>query len=164
MTQRLPSIPQRPYAASDADAQANPIYRPGNDPLPFTRNVRFAAIDVMILTFAARRHAQWLVSIGTCPEDVAELIRADLDAMARLLTPPAPAVEPVALQKPPVEPAPPQTPAIKPVPPQTPDVGPRSPRAARAKDAPTNLWDATRGDVGETGRNGPQRATVADKE
>lgn len=140
MTQQLPPIPQRPYAADDAQAQTKPVYRPSDDPLPFTRNVRFAAIDVMILTFAARRHAEWLASIGTCPDDVARLIRADLDAIAGLISPP---------------------PAIEPVPPQTPDVGPRSQPAARPKDAPTSLWDATRGDVGETDGDRAESAKVA---
>jgi hypothetical protein len=140
MTQQLPPIPQRPYAADDVQAQTKPVYRPSDDPLPFTRNIRFAAIDVMILTFAARRHAEWLASIGACPDDVARLISADLDAIARLITPP---------------------PAIEPVPPQTPDVGPRSQPAARPKDAPTSLWDATRGDVGETGADRAPGARVA---
>ena len=140
MTQQLPPIPQRPYAADDEQAKAKPVYRPGDDPLPFTRNVRFAAIDVMILTFAARRHAEWLASIGACPDDVARLISADLDVIARLLTPP---------------------PAIEPVPPQPPDVGPRSQPAARTTDAPTSLWDATRGDVGETGADRAPGARVA---
>lgn len=143
MTQQLPPVPQRPYAASDADAGTKPVYRPSDDPLPFTRNVRFAAIDVMILTFAARRHAEWLASIGTCPDDVARLISADLDAIATLLTPPS---------------------AVEPVSPQPPDVGPRSHRPARPKDAPTSLWDATRGDVGETGGDRPPGARVAEDE
>ena len=126
---QLPPIPQRPFASSDAEAQTKPVYRPGDDPLPFTRNVRFAALDVMILTYAARRHAEWLASIGACPDDVAKVIRNDVEDITRLLlTPPAP------------------TPTASP----SPDVGPRPPRPARAKDAPTSLWDATRGDVGET--------------
>jgi len=140
MTQQLPPIPQRAYAADDAQAQTKPVYRPSDDPLPFTRNVRFAAIDVMILTFAARRHAEWLASIGACPDDVARLISADLDAIARLLTP---------------------RPPIEPVPPLTPDVGPRSQPAARPKDAPASLWDATRGDVGQTGGDRAEGAKVA---
>jgi hypothetical protein len=131
MTQQRPSIPQRPFAANDQQAQTQPIYRPGDDPLPFTRNVRFAALDVMILTFAARRHTEWLSSIGVCPDDVALLINANLDAVARLLTPP-PSIEPVASQPP--------------------DAGPRSRAVASPKDDPTSLWDATRGDVGEGAR------------
>ncbi|MBI1375187.1 MAG: hypothetical protein GC159_20915 [Phycisphaera sp.] len=140
MTRSVQQLPQRPYAASGTDADAKPVYRPSDDPLPFTRNVRFAAIDVMILTFAARRHAEWLASIGACPDDVARLISADLDAIAGLLTPPA---------------------AIEPVPPPTPDVGPRPHRSARPKDAPASLWDATRGDVGETGADRTTGARVA---
>ncbi|MCC6680721.1 MAG: hypothetical protein IT445_07445 [Phycisphaeraceae bacterium] len=130
MTQQLPPIPQRPYVADDVQAQIKPVYRFSDDPPSFTRNVRFVAIDVMILTFTARRHTEWLASIGVCPDDVARLISSDLDAIARLITPP---------------------PAIEPVSPQPPDVGPRPKPAARPKDSPTSLWAATRGDVGETG-------------
>lgn len=141
MTQQLPPIPQREYAADDVQAQAKPVYRPGDDPLPFTRNVRFAALDLMILTFSARRHAQWLASIGACPEDVACIISADLDDIARLIAPPPPAIEPNT--------------------PQPPGVGPRPQLAAKPKDAPTSLWDATRGDVGETGAGHAEGARVA---
>ena len=138
MTQQLPPIPQRPFASSDAEAQTKPVYRPGDDPLPFTHNVRFAALDVMILTYAARRHAEWLATIGACPDDVAQVIRNDISDITRLLlTPPAPT----------------------PAPPPSPDVGPRPPRPARAKGAPTSLWDATGGDVGEMGGG----ARVAEK-
>lgn len=65
------------YATCDYDDPNKPVYRPSDDPLEFKRSVRFAAIDVMILTFAARRHAERLTRIGVCPPDIAALIRQD---------------------------------------------------------------------------------------
>ena len=87
VTHELPPIPQRPYAANEAEEATKPVYRLDRNQIPFSRNVRMAAIDVMILTFAARRHAEWLATIGECPEDVARMIQADLDQIARLIVP-----------------------------------------------------------------------------
>ena len=80
-----PTRPRPParYATSDTDRK--PLYTPADDPLPFANDVRHAALDVMILAYAARRHAEWLASIGPCQPDVAELIAKDLDAIGRAI-------------------------------------------------------------------------------
>ena len=69
----------RLYASSDDEANTRPVYRPGDDALPFSRNVRGAALDLMILTYAAARHARWLAEIGACPQDIAEQIRHHIE-------------------------------------------------------------------------------------
>jgi hypothetical protein len=73
------------YARCAADKPARPVYQPTDDFIQFKRSVRLAAIDVMILTYAARRHARWLSKIGVCPPDVAALIMADVDAVAKII-------------------------------------------------------------------------------
>ena len=114
--------PQRaePYARCQAEEPARPVYKPTDDFLEFKRSVRLAAIDVMILAFATRRHAQWLHRIGVCPPDIADLIAKDLDAIRSIL----------------------------PTSPESPDVGARgiaAPAGERRTPAPAN---ATRRNVG----------------
>ena len=109
-----------PYARCQADEPDMPVYKPDDDFLEFKRSVRLAAIDVMILAFAARRHAQWLHRIGVCPPDIADLIAKDLDAIR----------------------------SIVPASPESPDVGARgiaAPAGERRTPAPAN---ATRRNVG----------------
>ena len=77
--------PVRRYATHDGDRR--PSYRLGNEPLPFSEDVRLAALDVMILTFAAKRHAEWLMQLGACPSDVAGQIRRHLAVVQAAITP-----------------------------------------------------------------------------
>ena len=53
--------------------------------VPLRRDLRQASLNLMILTYAARRHAQWLSKIGVCPPHVAQLILADLEAVAEIV-------------------------------------------------------------------------------
>lgn len=71
----------RPYALGEADLSTKPVYQASDPHLTLTRNPRLAALDLMILTFAARKHAEWLTRLTTCPSDIAAIIRADLDAI-----------------------------------------------------------------------------------
>lgn len=97
-----PPILDRPYAANDAEASGKPAYRVGDDPLPYRRNVRGAALDLMILTYAAMRHARWLEEIGACPPDVAEQIRHHVDQIRAVVEPPvAPSAPPSSSPTPP---------------------------------------------------------------
>jgi len=111
--------PMRRYATCDADNK--PTYHLDEPVLPFSESVRIAALDVMILMYAARRHADWLAEIGECPADVKKLIQGHIERItdALGLSPPAP--------------------------PPTPDAGPCS-RAARGLGSETDpLFGATRG-------------------
>jgi len=76
----------RRYAASESDRK--PTYRSGDSPLPFSPDLRIAALDVMILTFAAKRHADWLAGLGECPADVAEQIQRHLAGIEQALASP----------------------------------------------------------------------------
>ena len=122
------------YATCAHDDPAKPVYTPADDVLEFKRSVRFAAIDVMILAFAARRHAEWLSEIGVCPPDIARLIRNDLAYITSVLPPEAGTDAP-------------STANLR----GLGDVGPRSPGPPRATTPTPTLFDATRGDVGQTG-------------
>jgi len=122
------------YMTCDYDDPAKPVYTPAEDVLEFKRSVRFAAIDVMILAFAARRHAEWLSEIGVCPPDIAKLIRNDLAYITSVLE----------RERQDVAAPPPASGGLG-------DVGPRSPRPPRATTPTPTLFDATRGDVGQTG-------------
>jgi hypothetical protein len=148
-----PDADAKRYATCDHDDPNKPVYRPSDDPLEFKRSVRFAAIDVMILTFAARRHAEWLNRIGVCPPDIAALIRKDTAYITNML-PPAEAAEPLE------KPSSPSggTVVVTPVADTLADVGPRSPGATRRTTPTPSLFDATRGDVGHTGRSGQAEA------
>ena len=131
MTQQLPPTPQRPYATDDVQAQTKPVFQPGDDPLPFTRDVRYAAIDVMILTFGALRRAQWLEKIGLCPPDVAEQIERHVEMITRI----------VRRVDAPTNPAP--------------HVGPRPQPPERGDNPTPSLYDATRANtVAHTRPNG----------
>ena len=125
------------YMTCDYDDPAKPVYTPADDVLEFKRSVRFAAIDVMILAFAARRHAEWLKKIGVCPPDIAKLIRNDLAYITSVLPPEAGTDAP-------------STPSFR----GLGDAGPRSPGPPRATTPTPTLFDATeaeRGDVCQTG-------------
>ncbi|MEX2670905.1 MAG: hypothetical protein WD294_02215 [Phycisphaeraceae bacterium] len=110
-----------PYARCQADEPDRPVYKPTDDFLEFKRSVRLAAIDVMILAFATRHHAQWLNRIGVCPPDIAELIAKDLDAVRSIL----------------------------PASPESPDVGPSAQAAAAGERRKTSPRNATRRNVGQ---------------
>jgi hypothetical protein len=125
------------YMTCDYDDPAKPVYTPADDVLEFKRSVRFAAVDVMILAFAARRHAEWLSDIGVCLPDIAKLIRNDLAYITSVLE-----REHQDVAAPP--PASAGSPTLG-------DVGPRSPGPPRATTPTPTLFDATRGDVGQTG-------------
>jgi hypothetical protein len=125
------------YATCDYDDRAKPVYTPADDVLEFKRSVRFAAIDVMILTFAARRHAEWLSEIGVCPPDIAKLIRKDLAYITSVLDREGTDVATLM----------PTSGASG----RLADVGPRSSGAARSTTPTPTLFDATRRDVGQTG-------------
>jgi len=131
------------YMTCDYDDPAKPVYTPADDVLEFKRSVRFAAIDVMILAFAARRHAEWLDEIGVCPPDIAKLIRNDLAYITSVLERERQDVA-----------APPPVVVGSPASGGLGDVGPRSPGPPRATTPTPSLFDAThpeRGDVGQTG-------------
>jgi len=86
-----PGADPAPYATGEADEPHKPVYRVGDDVLAFKRGVRLAAIDVMILTFAAVRHAQWLGKLGLCPPDIAQQIERHLAGIAHVIRlPPKP--------------------------------------------------------------------------
>lgn len=128
------------YATCEYDDPTKPVYTPADDVLEFKRSVRFAAIDVMILTYAARRHAEWLNKIGVCPPDIARLIHQDLAYITNVLdrerqnvATPAPTSGGL------------HTSGV------LGDVGPRSQPAPRRTTSTPTLFDATRGDVGQTG-------------
>lgn len=80
-----PDADAQRYAVQEADEASKPVYRPGDDFLEFKRSVRLAALDVMILTFAALRHAQWLARLGVCPPDVARQIERHIKEVARIV-------------------------------------------------------------------------------
>jgi len=128
-----PDADAKRYAMCDHDDPAKPVYRPEDDVLEFKRSVRFAAIDVMILTYAARRHAEWLSEIGVCPPDIAKLIRQDLAYITSVLE----------RERQDVAAAMPASAGLG-------DVGPRSREDVRATTPTPTLFDATRGDVGQT--------------
>ena len=75
--------PRRRYAT--ADAPDRPVYTSGDDPLPLSDDPHLASCDVMVLTLAARRHAEHLAKLGRATPDVVDVIRADLDAIAALI-------------------------------------------------------------------------------
>ena len=79
------SPPVRAYATSDDEVEQRPTYRVGDEPLPFSDDPRLAACDVLILAFTARRHAEHLATVGTCPPDVAERIVAELDRIRQIV-------------------------------------------------------------------------------
>ncbi len=157
----LPPVPQRPFAAGDAEVGTKPVYRPSDDPLPFSRNARLAALDVMILVFAARLHIEHLNGIGKCQEDVAALIRRDLEAIHRLLNPEPPVFAPASPDRhePPM-PSPIPIPATKPRQ-QLGDVRPRLRLASTADEPTPSLFGPTRANVGETGANPGSRGPGA---
>jgi hypothetical protein len=121
------------FATCDHDDPSKPVYRLSDEPLEFKRSVRFAAIDVMILTYAARRHAQWLSRIGVCPPDVAALIRKDVAYITRVIEERVREVAPAASTTPPVA-----------------DVRPRSPEATRRSTPTPSRPHATRGHTGQS--------------
>lgn len=73
----------RRYAT--AGAPHRPLYQPDHKPLPFSGQPRLAWCDVMILTFAARRHAEHAAALGPAAPDAARLIEADLAVIVRAL-------------------------------------------------------------------------------
>lgn len=135
------------YATCDEDDPAKQVYRLVDDPLKFKRSVRFAAIDVMLLTYAALRHTEWLNQIGVCPPDVAAIIRKHTAYITSML-PPADAN---------TTPARPHSSsggsvAATPVADTAADVGPRSPGAAKRTSPAPSLFDATHAKRGEVGK------------
>ena len=72
--------PRHRYAT--ADAPTRPVYTPGDDALPLNDDPHLASCDVMVLTFAARRHAEHLATLRGVTRDVVNAIRADLEAIA----------------------------------------------------------------------------------
>lgn len=120
--------PERPYAATEADEATKPVYRVGNEPLPLSRNPHMAACDVMILTYAAQRHAKWLRQIGVCPVAIAGQIRRHLALIEEALVADGDAS------------------------PQSHDVGPRAPDAPRGGDASPRAQNATGRNTAKRGR------------
>ena len=110
--------PVRRYATCESDNK--PTYHLDEPALPFSDHPRIAALDVMILMFAARRHAEWLAELGECPSDVAELVQGHLNAVAEYL-------------------------GLRP--PTTPDVGPRSQPATGSAGGTGALFGATDANV-----------------
>jgi hypothetical protein len=135
------------YMTCDYDDPAKPVYTPADDVLEFKRSVRFAAIDVMILAFAARRHAEWLSEIGVCPPDIAKLIRKDLAYITNVLDRER---QDVAAPRPTSG----GSPTLG-------DVGPRSPGAARATTPTPTLFDATHPGTWRRGLNRPNGPSEA---
>ena len=139
------------YMTCDYDDPAKPVYTPADDVLEFKRSVRFAAIDVMILAFAAHRHAEWLDEIGVCPPDIAKLIRNDLAYITHVLDRERQDVA----APPPMAVGSPASGGLGDVGPRSPGPHPRGPGAPATTATPT-LFDATppeRGDVGQTGQS-----------
>ena len=128
MRAQTSSIIDRPYATNDNEANCKPVYRVGNEPLPLSRNPHMAACDVMILTYAAQRHAKWLRQVGTCPPDIAGQIRRNLALIEEAIA------------------------ADDDASPQSPDVGPRAPDAPRGGDATPAAQNATRRNTAKRGQ------------
>lgn len=128
MRAQTSSIIDRPYATNDNEANCKPVYRVGNEPLPLSRNPHMAACDLMILTYAAQRHAKWLCQIGACPSGVAGQIRRNLALIEEAIAADGDAS------------------------PQSHDVGPRAPGALRGGDATPAAQNATRRNTAKRGR------------
>lgn len=76
------------YATRDEELADKPVYDLAkHDPLPYAKSPRGAACNVMILLYAAKSHAESF-GLHDCPQDVADLIRRDLDAIGVLLPKP----------------------------------------------------------------------------
>jgi len=118
--------PLRRYATGDTPDRR--VFSVNDDPLPLSDDTHLASCDVMILTCAARRHAEHLAQLGTVSPDAWQLIRNNLDAIVRLLDPQ------------PDEPPPPPTP---------PKGRPRPPAALRLASETNSLFDATRANTGD---------------
>ena len=81
-----PDADAKRYAVCEADEPVKRVYTPADRLLEPKQSVRFAALDVMILTFAATRHAQWLARLGVCPPDVAEQIRNHISRIEQIIS------------------------------------------------------------------------------
>lgn len=128
-----PDADAQRYAMRKADEASKPVYRPGDDFLEFKRSVRLAALDVMILTFAALRHAQWLARLGVCPPDVARQIERHINEVARILRRTDDDVDAAPRGA------------------GSPRDAPRSPRWARTRKATPGLFDATGANTAASG-------------
>ena len=126
-SRRIGPPPRHRYAI--ADAPTRPVYTPGDDALPLNDDPHVASCDVMVLTFAARRHAEHLARLGDATPDIVDAIRADLDAIRADLDAIATLIATAA------------------------DVGPRSRPAAQVDvAAPPGLFSPTRANTGQRGQ------------
>ncbi|MBI1374511.1 MAG: hypothetical protein GC159_17475 [Phycisphaera sp.] len=124
MTTQLPT-PTRPYASNDAERAAGmPVYTPDDEPL-VTRNPRMAWLDVMILAYAMRLHADRASRTSPCDPDVARIINDHLAATKQALS----GGHPLG------------------------DVRPCGDGGTRGEGYPTGAQDATRANVGKTREN-----------
>jgi hypothetical protein len=77
----------RPWAAGESEMNTKPVYRPSDPPLPYSRDQRQAAIDVMILSYSLREHAEHVARMGHLPQDIRLIVANDLRRTLNALFP-----------------------------------------------------------------------------
>jgi hypothetical protein len=68
-----------PNLFAKGDADRGPVFDAfEHDPLPDMSEARSAAVNALILCYAARRHIERARQLGGCPADLARQVRHDL--------------------------------------------------------------------------------------